>query len=329
MKLKYYLRGLGLGMVVAALVMGFSKSGPSSTDAGTVTEQSAGNEGKTLAEVADANLKDKEAGTDGENEASPEAQPKDGESSGGENTESNNNEADMPKTEGDESPALEGGGDDSSAPGQEDLVPSQSGSKETGTADDNGNDSEKAVLNEEKQKSGTPGDEVGAGLPLSERIDAFSGGGDDAPGTRAARGETTTAGSNKNGNNSNKNSNAPGNTGSKTSSNPTNAANQGNMKDTVNTANSGTGPLGAPSEGKTGNGDNVSISATYTISVYPGEGSYTVSRKLASQGLVESAEVFDTFLCQNGYDKKIRTGNYEIMMGQTPEQIARIITTKG
>ena len=35
----------------------------------------------------------------------------------------------------------------------------------------------------------------------------------------------------------------------------------------------------------------------YTVAVYPGEGSYTVSRKLAALGLVESANLFDDFLC--------------------------------
>lgn len=64
----------------------------------------------------------------------------------------------------------------------------------------------------------------------------------------------------------------------------------------------------------------------YTVAVYPGEGSYTVSRKLAALGLVESANLFDDFLCQNGYDKKLCTGNYEIKEGATAEEIARIIT---
>ena len=66
--------------------------------------------------------------------------------------------------------------------------------------------------------------------------------------------------------------------------------------------------------------------STVMISIYPGEGSFAVSRKLAALGLVESADIYDGFLCQNGYDKKLCTGNYEIREGATAEEIARIIT---
>lgn len=65
-----------------------------------------------------------------------------------------------------------------------------------------------------------------------------------------------------------------------------------------------------------------------TVTVYPGEGSYTVSRKLAALGLVESADIYDKFLCQNGYDKKITTGNHEVEAGMTAEQIAKALTVR-
>lgn len=64
------------------------------------------------------------------------------------------------------------------------------------------------------------------------------------------------------------------------------------------------------------------------VTVYPGEGSYTVSRKLAALGLVESADIYDKFLCQNGYDKKIITGNHEIEAGMTAEEIAKALTIR-
>ncbi len=70
----------------------------------------------------------------------------------------------------------------------------------------------------------------------------------------------------------------------------------------------------------------VETHSAVTVAVYPGEGSYTISRKLASLGLVESADIFDDFLCQNGYDKKLATGNYTIYAGATAHDIARILT---
>lgn len=66
--------------------------------------------------------------------------------------------------------------------------------------------------------------------------------------------------------------------------------------------------------------------APMVITVGSGDGSYTVSKKLEDVGAVASASAFDTFLCENGYDKKIRSGNYTIPAGASEAQIARMIT---
>lgn len=66
--------------------------------------------------------------------------------------------------------------------------------------------------------------------------------------------------------------------------------------------------------------------APTVITVGSGDGSYTVSKKLEDVGAIASASDFDTFLCENGYDKKIRSGNYTIPAGASDEQIARMIT---
>lgn len=63
-----------------------------------------------------------------------------------------------------------------------------------------------------------------------------------------------------------------------------------------------------------------------TITISHGDGSYTVARKLADVGVVTSADSFDTFLCQNGYDKRLRTGTFSIPADASDEQIARIVT---
>lgn len=62
------------------------------------------------------------------------------------------------------------------------------------------------------------------------------------------------------------------------------------------------------------------------VTVGNGDGSYTVSQKLEDVGAVASASAFDTFLCENGYDKKIRAGSYTIPADAGDEQIARMIT---
>lgn len=67
---------------------------------------------------------------------------------------------------------------------------------------------------------------------------------------------------------------------------------------------------------------------TVTIVIKSGESSVTVSKSLAAAGLVEKASDYDRYLCENGYDKKIRTGTYEIPVGASEETIAQIITGK-
>ncbi|MDE5716090.1 MAG: hypothetical protein K2I53_00470, partial [Lachnospiraceae bacterium] len=57
-----------------------------------------------------------------------------------------------------------------------------------------------------------------------------------------------------------------------------------------------------------------------------GDGSYTVAKKLADAGVVSSADAYDKYLCANGYDKKLRTGTFEIPANASEEQVARIVT---
>lgn len=72
--------------------------------------------------------------------------------------------------------------------------------------------------------------------------------------------------------------------------------------------------------------ENTDSDAPMVITVGSGDGSYTVSKKLEDVGAVASASAFDTFLCENGYDKRIRSGSYTIPAGAGNEQIARMIT---
>ncbi len=77
---------------------------------------------------------------------------------------------------------------------------------------------------------------------------------------------------------------------------------------------------------KTDKNEDITSAAIKTITVTSGDGSYTVAKKLADVGVVTSAENFDNYLCQNGYDKKLRTGTFSIPADASDEQIARIVT---
>lgn len=63
-----------------------------------------------------------------------------------------------------------------------------------------------------------------------------------------------------------------------------------------------------------------------TITVGSGESSYAVCSDLEAAGLIASASDFDTYLCQGGYDKKIRAGSHSIPADAEPESIAKILT---
>lgn len=65
---------------------------------------------------------------------------------------------------------------------------------------------------------------------------------------------------------------------------------------------------------------------TKNVTIVNGDGSYTVAKKLEQAGVVASAASFDTYLCEHGYDKKLRTGTFHIPANATDEQIARIVT---
>lgn len=98
---------------------------------------------------------------------------------------------------------------------------------------------------------------------------------------------------------------------------------EGAAQDVVENQNASerTDETGQDSEGAPG--------MSVVITVGSGDGSYAVSRKLEDAGAVSSASAFDTFLCENGYDKRIRAGNYTIPPDASDEQIARMITGQG
>lgn len=67
---------------------------------------------------------------------------------------------------------------------------------------------------------------------------------------------------------------------------------------------------------------------TITITIRSGQSSVAVSKMLEEAGLVESASAYDKFLCDNGYDKRLKTGSHVIPIGASEEEIARIITSR-
>ena len=62
-----------------------------------------------------------------------------------------------------------------------------------------------------------------------------------------------------------------------------------------------------------------------SIIVNSGERSGDVGYRLHSEGLIDDPDEFDLFMMQNGYDKKIRSGEHFIPVGAGLEEIAEIL----
>lgn len=73
---------------------------------------------------------------------------------------------------------------------------------------------------------------------------------------------------------------------------------------------------------KSANTTQPTVKELVVVAVLPGEGSYSVAKKMYELGLVANAEEFDEYLCDNGYDKKLVVGNHEITTGDSIEEMA-------
>ncbi len=72
--------------------------------------------------------------------------------------------------------------------------------------------------------------------------------------------------------------------------------------------------------------ENAPKGRTVTLDVRSGDSSFVVAKKAVAAGLVKSAADFDVFLSQNGYDRRLCIGTYEITEGMSEKEIADIIT---
>ena len=62
-----------------------------------------------------------------------------------------------------------------------------------------------------------------------------------------------------------------------------------------------------------------------SVHINAGSSSTVVAKELEKAGAVSSASAFDGFLCANGYDRRLSTGDFRIPAGASDEEIARIL----
>lgn len=84
-------------------------------------------------------------------------------------------------------------------------------------------------------------------------------------------------------------------------------------------------PSPKPEETPSPEPEETDLSESIIIEIKEGESSYAVCQKLEGAGLITSASAFDAYLYENGVDRKLRIGSYEIPAGADPETIAEIL----
>ncbi len=71
--------------------------------------------------------------------------------------------------------------------------------------------------------------------------------------------------------------------------------------------------------------EEIPVGQTISIMVNKGDGSDTVSHRLHEAGLVEDPYEYDKYLMQNGYDRRISTGEHLIPSGSSWQEMAQIL----
>lgn len=74
--------------------------------------------------------------------------------------------------------------------------------------------------------------------------------------------------------------------------------------------------------------DNKAIPLIITINVSRGDSSTAVARKLLAAGIINDAKQFDSYLCLNGYDRKLVVGDHMIPKDASARDIAELLTSK-
>lgn len=74
--------------------------------------------------------------------------------------------------------------------------------------------------------------------------------------------------------------------------------------------------------------DDKKVTGNVKFSIKDGEASNTVANNLQSLGLVDDAKAFDQFLSENGYDHRLRTGEFNISTGMSYKELAELLCKK-
>lgn len=316
MERKYYLRGLGLGIVVTAIIMGLAlpKKAAMTDEEVIARAKKLGMSESTL--LSDAWKEEDSEGAQAMDKALA------GADAAGAQLSLVGNDADA---QGSDAKDAAAGGTAGNTSGKD--VAGNAGEADAAGAAGNASGKGNAGDASDKDVAGNAGeaDAAGAAGDASGKDGAENAGEADAAGNASGKGGAGNAGE---ADAADAAGNASGKGGAEDAEETDaagaaeDASQKGGAQDAKDTDKSGT--TGNKTSGK---GNNAITSAQVkTITIVSGDGSFNVAKKLAEAGVILSADNFDTFLCENGYDKKLQTGTFSIPADASDEQIARIVT---
>ncbi|MCR5156655.1 MAG: hypothetical protein K6C96_08230 [Butyrivibrio sp.] len=318
MKLKYYLRGMGIGIILTAIVMGFALGGRKATisdaevirrakelgmiEAGTGTLSQNSKEDGYNNDQTDTSSSDTPLGQAGEKipeeidqtVTSPDQPASDvaGEAEEGEDSQTE---------EG--TPESESSGDDAQGAAEGQVKTTDVASaKDTGSGTSSGSPT--------KASTGTSENTTSSGKNTSAQ-------GNDADTGKTSSSEVT-SGSSSSGSASS--GNASSNSGNTSSGSGTSSESGTGTGTDTSTGKSSSSETGISAEGGTG------TSTGKTVTIPGGLGSEAVAAILEREGLIDNASSFNRYLVEQHIDRIIRSGVKSIPEGASYEQIANIIT---
>ena len=295
MGLRLYLRGLGIGIVVTALLMGYTLGGKK--------------------ELSDAEIISRAESLGMVEESKVLVQPQEKEEQDDVAADPGSAGTDAPEKDESSPIIVTGEGDLPKEPENEVTDAAKDETDNTGSDKEAGNEPEKETQEPETSREGVNGESTKE-LSVSGAVK-----GAEEPG------ETETSGTKSDTDNK-----AEADTGTKTETETgtKTGTESGTGSDTGTKTGTGTGTdsdTGTKTGTGTGTGsDTGTKSKVITVTIKKGSDSLAAAKELERAGIIENAAAFDGYLVSKKLDRLISSGSFKIPDGASDQEIARIIT---
>lgn len=306
MKLRFYLRGLGIGIIITAVILGIAFRGQK----GSMSDEEVIERAKELGmeeKYGPGTLADMQSGSDKTDNADTGETPKDA----GGNVSADSKNTENAKAGKTENPA------DSTGSDKTEIAKTGETEKIAATAESTDSGKTENLSDDSGAKSDTAADDKEDKAVTADNKESNTDAAADDEGKEEAVSDSKT--------------DKAGSTGSdKTEAVKTGEAEKkadsNEAADSKKTGNAETGKTETPAESADADkAEKPAPGSDTRFVISGGQGSETVAKNLEKAGIIKDAAAFDAFLCSKGYDKKLGAGEHIIPAGADDEQIAQAL----